>query len=90
MAKMVLAGGEKDGYGIDGELTISAAHRPKVFYAVPNLDEDKIKKVHGKQAKLELRDRLAVLAYEFDETASSTERFVMVRNAKLDKVRQDG
>ena len=90
MAKMVLYGGEKDGQGMDGELMISAAHRPKVFYAVPNLDEDKIKKTQGKQAKLELRDRLAVLAYEFDESVSDAEQFVMVRNAKLDKVRQQG
>jgi hypothetical protein len=88
MAKMVLFGGEKDGYGMDGELIISGNHRPQVFYAVPILDEDKIKKTHGHDAKRELRDKLAVLAYEFDENASTADLFVMRRKTELDKVRQ--
>jgi hypothetical protein len=85
---MVLVGGEKDGYGMDGELTVSAEHRPRVFYAVPNLDEDRIKKTHGHDAKRELRDKLAILAYEFNEERSTDDVFVMDRNDKLDKVRQ--
>jgi hypothetical protein len=85
MAKMILVGGEKDGHGLNGELTISPKDRPDVFYAVPNLDEDKIKKTRGNQAKIALHDQLAVLAYEFDEEHSSGDRFLMKRNAKLDK-----
>ena len=73
---------------MDGELTISDKLRPQVFYAVPNLDEDKIKKTHGHDAKRELRDKLAILAYEFDEERSTPDLFVMVRNEELDKVRQ--
>jgi hypothetical protein len=86
MAKMILVGGEKDGQGQDGELTISAKDCPNVFFAVPNLDEEKIVKTKGNQAKIELRDKLACLAYEFDAEASSKDRFMMKRNAKLDKV----
>lgn len=86
MPKMILFGGEKDGHGQDGELTVSAKDRPDVFYAVPNLDEEKVTKTKGKDAKLVVRDKLACLAYEFDEESSSKDRFVMVRNAKLDKV----
>jgi hypothetical protein len=84
--KMILCGGEKDGHGQDGELTISAEDRPDVFYAVPNLDEDRIKKTRGNAAKRDLHDKLACLAYEFDAEASSDERFVMKRNAGLDKI----
>lgn len=84
MAKMVLFGGEKDGYGMNGELNTDEC--PQVFYAVPNLDEDKIKKTRGAEAKKELREKLSVLAYEFSEDASTADRFVMVRNADLDRV----
>jgi len=84
--KMVLVFGEKDGHGQDGELTVSPEDRPDVFYAVPNLDEDKITKTKGNDAKRELHDKLACLAYQFDPEASSPERFVMKRNASLDKV----
>jgi hypothetical protein len=87
-SKMVLYGGEKDGYGQDGELSLSADDCPNVFYAVPNIDEERIRATHGTDAKRELRDKLAVLAYEFDGEASTSEMFVMRRNAKLDKIHQ--
>jgi len=87
-AKMVLYGGEKDGYGQDGEVTISAHDCPNIFYAVPNIDDEKIRATHGTDAKRELRDKLAVLAYEFDGESSTHDLFVMRRNPKLDKVRQ--
>lgn len=84
MAKMVLYGGEKDGYGLNGELDIKS--HPQVFYAVPNHDEERIKRTAGKQAKIEMRNKLSVLAYEFDPERSTYDRFIMVRNPELDKV----
>lgn len=90
MAKMQLFGGEKDGYGQNGELNIPAAQRPDIFYVVPNLDDEKIKQIKGNVAKRELRDKLAVLAYKFDPDTSSTTHFKMRRCPELDKVKQDG
>ena len=60
-----------------------------MYYAVPNLDVAKIKCTHGHDAKRELRDRLAVLAYKFDPLTSTAERFVMRRTATLDKALKD-
>ena len=88
MAKMILHGGEKDGLGQDGELTISAKDCPRIFYAVPNLDDEKIRQQKGNDAKRELRDKLAILAYEFDKDSSTDQTFVMRRRPHLDKVRQ--
>jgi hypothetical protein len=85
-SKMVLHGGEKDGYGQDGELFIRVEDCPTVFYAVPNIDEERIRATHGTDAKRELRDKLAILAYEFDGEASTDDCLVMRRNPKLDKV----
>jgi hypothetical protein len=87
-SKMVLHGGEKDGYGQDGELSITAADCPSIFFAVPSIDDERIRATHGTEAKRELRDRLAILAYEFDAEASTEDILVMRRNPKLDKVRQ--
>lgn len=84
MPKLQLFGGEKDGW----DSTVSIDGRPEVFYAVPNLDEDRIKKTRGTQAKQELRDKLAVLAYKFDPDISSANHFKMRRAPELDKVRQ--
>jgi hypothetical protein len=88
MPRMELFGGEKDGYGRDGELMIPESSRPDVFYVVPNLDEDKLSKAKSKQAKIELRDKLATLAYKFDPDLSSAEHFKMMRCPELDRVRQ--
>lgn len=84
MPKMQLMGGEKDGW----DDTVSLDGRPDVFYAVPNLDEDRIKKTKGAAAKEELRDRLAVLAYKFDPVISTANHFKMCRAPELDRVRQ--
>lgn len=84
MAKMQLFGGEKDGW----DTTISPSSRPDVYYAVPNLDEDLVKKVRKAEAKQELREKLAVLAYKFDPDTSSTNHFKMVRCPELDRVSQ--
>lgn len=84
MPKMMLMGGEKDGL----ELPIRiATDRPDIFYAVPNNDDEKIRKIKGTTNKLELRDKLAVLAYEFDPEASDDETFRMKRTPAKDKAR---
>jgi hypothetical protein len=54
-------GGECDGHTV----MISHGDRPEVFYAVPLLDNEKIRATKGKEAKLAVRDRLAILAYEY-------------------------
>lgn len=84
MAKMVLFNGEKDGWFMEME----PEDRPDVFYAVPNLDEDKVKKAKGNQAKLELRDRLSTLAYVYDKERSTPKVFRMFRDASQDRVHQ--
>lgn len=81
---MQLFNGEKDGWSAE----VSLDARPDVFYAVPNLDEDLIKKTRSTHAKSELRDKLAVLAYKFDPDRSTAKHFRMVRCPELDRVRQ--
>lgn len=83
-AKMILMLGERDGQ----EIPISPSDRPDVFYAVPNLDEQKITETKGNDNKRALRDKLAVLAYEYDVQTSTSTVFRMKRNAALDKVAQ--
>lgn len=82
MTKMVMFGGEKDGL----EVPITATARPDVFYAVPNLDDEKVKRARGERAKQELRERLSVLAYKFDPEKSSGNRYRMYRAPALDRV----
>lgn len=82
---MTLVGGEKDGL----ELSLSDDDAPDLYFALPNADEDKIKKTRGNEAKRELRDKLAILAYKFDPHSSSQDRYVMRRRPELDKVRAE-
>lgn len=82
--KMELWAGEKDGW----ETEMSPDDRPKVFYAVPHADEPKIGACKSTRAKLEMRDKLAILAYEFDPQRSSETRYLMVRRPALDRVPQ--
>lgn len=82
---MVCMGGEKDGL----ELSLSDDDAPDLYFALPNADEDKIKKTRGNEAKRELRDKLATLAYKFDPHSSTQDRFVMRRRPELDKVRAE-
>lgn len=78
--KMVLFGGEKDGL----EIPITPTARPDVYYAVPNLDDEKIKRCRGEKAKAELKAKLSILAYRFDPERSSGNRWRMYRAAELD------
>ena len=82
---MVCFGGEKDGL----ELSLSDDDAPDLYFALPNADEDKVKKIKGNEAKRELRDKLATLAYKFDPHSSTQDRFVMRRRPELDKVRAE-
>lgn len=82
--KMVLLMGEKDG----DSLELPPTDVPQIFYAVPNLDDQKIADTKGNDAKIELRDKLAVLAYKYDPVRSNPDVFVMVRTPELDKVSQ--
>lgn len=82
---MVCMGGEKDGL----ELSLSDDDAPDLYFALPNADEDKIKKTRGNEAKRELRDKLATLAYKFDPHSSTQDRYVMRRRPELDKVRAE-
>lgn len=84
MPKMDLMGGEKDGWWVK----ISADARPDVFYAVPLLDEDRVKKTKGETAQRELAERLATLAYKYDPARSTATHFRMYRAPELDKVHQ--
>lgn len=61
MAVLHLFGGECDGHIV----MISQGDRPDVFFAVPLLDNERIREAKGKEAKLAIRDRLATLAYEY-------------------------
>lgn len=83
MPKMTLMGGEKDGL----DIPIRAEYRPDIFYAVPNNDDEQIRKTKGTNAKQAMRDKLAVLAYEFDPKTSTTEVFRMIRTPAKDKAR---
>lgn len=85
MAKMQLFGGEMDGYEVKN---LAVASRPDVFYAVPRLDEDKIKATTGPRAKQEMRAKLAILAYKFDPDRSTANHFKMTRCPELDRVPQ--
>jgi hypothetical protein len=82
--KVVLEGGEKDGL----ELELSHSDVPQIYYAVPNLDDDKIKNTKGNDTKRELRDKLAVLAYKYDPLSSGPGIYRMIRAPHLDKVTQ--
>lgn len=84
MSKMILFGGEKDGL----EVPVLPSKRPDVFYAVPNLDDEKIRKIKGDRAKVELREKLAILAYQYDAEQSTRTHFKMMRRPDLDRVRQ--
>lgn len=83
-SKVVLYGGEWDGW----EDEMSAEDRPDVYYAVPRADEGKLGCVKSNRERLELHDKLAVLAYKFDSKKSSANRFRMYRTPELDRVTQ--
>lgn len=80
--KIVLMGGEKDGLEV-----LITGRRPDVFYAVPNLDDEKVRKVKGERARAELREKLATLAYSFStQDQSSKTRIRMYRDPARDRV----
>lgn len=82
--KIVLYGGEKDGWEDD----IDPADRPDVYYMIPYADEGKLSCIKSNRERLELRDKLATLAYRYDPARSSANRFRMYRAPELDRVPQ--
>ena len=81
MPILICVGGEKDGLEVD----VAAKDRPDVYYALPNLDEEKLRKERNVSARQKLREQLAVLAYRYDPEHSSKDRFQMVRSPDLDR-----
>lgn len=79
--RMQLCGGCQD--GLDRELLPSEI--PQVFYAVPTVDEEKIRNTKNNDAKRDMRDKLAVLAYKYDPVSSTPDLFRMIRTPELDK-----
>ena len=87
MAVLHLFNGECDGHTV----MISHADRPDVFYAVPLLDNEIIRNTKGKEAKLAVRDSLAILAYEYRDdgehrTVDGALEFRYYRCAAKDKI----
>jgi hypothetical protein len=85
MPHIALYGGEQDGQLIPDA---SAKTRPEIYYAVPLVDDDKLKRVRGQNKKNELRERLGVLAYKFQKEVMREgigNEYVYVRAPQLDK-----
>lgn len=84
MPHIALYGGEQDGQLIPD---VPKEH-PEVYYAVPLVDDDKLKKVRGQVKKKELRERLGVLAYKFEKEIMREGigmEYIYVRAPQLDK-----
>ena len=62
MPQIQLIGGEKDGQVIPIQ---AAAPRPDIYYAVPNIHDEKLRPLKGK-ARVKMEEQLAVLAYTYD------------------------
>ena len=85
MPQIQLFGGEKDGTVMK---LSNKTTRPDIFYAVPSEDEDLIKETSGAKAKVELRQKLSVLAYSYQKTVSRTgvgTEYQYIRCPELDK-----
>jgi hypothetical protein len=85
MPHIALYGGEQDGQLIPDA---STKERPEIYYAVPLVDDDKVKAVRGQQKKNQLREKLGVLAYKFDKEVMREgigKEYVYVRAPQLDK-----
>lgn len=84
MPHIALFGGEQDGQLIPDV----PKERPEIYYAVPLVDDSKLKEVRGQQKKNQLREKLGVLAYRFEKEIMREgigKEFVYVRAPQLDK-----
>ena len=68
MAQLQLFGGAQDGL----VKKITGGDHPELFYVHAPSDDERISKVRGAAARKELRDKLSVLAYQFDKTVTKT------------------
>lgn len=85
MPHIHLMGGEQDGQLVPNA---DPKTRPKVYYAVPLVDDPKLKGIKGQKKKDELRERLGVLAYQYQKEVVKEgigTEYVYVRAPQLDK-----
>jgi hypothetical protein len=78
-------GGEQDGQLVPNA---PVKDRPEVYYAVPLVDDPKLKSIRGQKKKDELRERLGVLAYKYQREVLKEGigmEYVYVRAPGLDK-----
>lgn len=81
-----LMGGEQDGKLIPD--SFGDDKHPKVYFAVPLLDDEKVKAARGEQQRQKLMNRLGVLAYKFDKKVMKEGigmEYIYVRAPQLDK-----
>jgi hypothetical protein len=84
MPQIVLFGGECDGHTVPN----CGVDRPDVFYAVPLVEEPKVKAIRGKVKRKELQEKLGRLAYKFHRVVSKQGiglEFQYERAPELDK-----
>ena len=82
MPHIHLMGGEQD-----GQLIPNATKDEIVYYAVPLVDDPKLKSARGKK-KEELREKLGILAYRFQKEVVKEGigvEYVYIRAPQLDK-----
>ena len=87
MSHIALHGGEQDGKLIPND-PLREKKRPEVYYAVPLLDDEKLKAARGEVQKARLQERLGVLAYRFDKKVTKEgigTEYIYVRSPQLDK-----
>ena len=85
MPHIHLMGGEQDGQLVPNA---DAKNRPEIYFAVPLVDDAKVKDERGQRKKDELRKRLGTLAYRFEKEFLREGiglEYVYVRAPKLDK-----
>lgn len=85
MPHIHLMGGEQDGQLVPNA---DAKNRPEIYFAVPLVDDAKVKDERGQRKKNELREKLGVLAYRFEKEFLREGiglEYVYVRAPKLDK-----
>lgn len=86
MAQIHLLGGEQDGKTVPN----APMDHPDIFWAVPLLDDPKIKQTRGKLKKAELHQQLAVLAYKFNRVVAKQNiglEYQYTRCPEMDKVK---
>lgn len=85
MPHIALYGGEQDGQLIPDA---NPKSRPDVYYAVPLLEDSRLKEIRGQLKKNQFREKHGVLAYKFDKEVMREGiglEYQYIRAPKLDK-----